>query len=165
MKGGFGCSPCCGGGNCTFTEAGSDAVDSNYWSAQGFITPSGGLTLSSVTVYIDSTAGTKQPTVAQMAVELYSSINSEYPNASILSLTAPAAIADTMTWTAPDEPLAGNTLYYIVMRLTAVNKITYWRYEYASEGCPQGPPSNYSSDGGANWFPPSYGSPYMMDIN
>jgi hypothetical protein len=100
-----------------------------------------------------------------MALYLYSSDNQDNVNANLLSLTAPAALADQMTWTAPDEPLTGNTLYFIVMGLTATQKTTRWRYGTAPEGCPLPPPWGSSLDGGGTWLATQDGTEYLMDIN
>ena len=164
LGGGSNCQACGCGTDCTIEEAGYEFASFTTWLANGFVTPAGGLTLSSVTMYLDTT-GNNQPTAAQMALYLYSATTDDAPSANVLSLTAPATLANTMTWTAPDEPLTGSTLYYIVMRTTTFGKTTLWRFERHSIGCPTTPPYTDSLDGGANWFPLSYGEPYMMDIN
>jgi hypothetical protein len=161
------CSPCCGQtGGCTDFYDGTTAVSSTGWVAGGFTTPPGGLTLSSATIYIDSAA--TSATISQLRLQLYSSTAGLLPNALVVSLTAPGSLADTLVWTAPDEPLTGSTLYYLVFRTTAGSSV--WKYEGYSNPDDNAPCELYytsiSSDGGANWFPPGPFSEYQLfDIN
>jgi len=169
VKGGFGCSPCCGqvAGGCTEFYDGQTGASSTGWVAAGFTTPPGGLTLSSATLYIDS-AGTTAA-LADLRLELYSSNYLLVPAAVVVSLTAPGAIADAMTWTAPDEPLTGNTLYYLVYRVAGGGG-SDWKYEgYTDQGSDEECRFyylSYSNNGGASWFPPGpFSNYYLFDIN
>lgn len=168
MRGGFGCSPCCGQtGGCTeFFDGEDSGVSSTGWVAGGFTTPPGGLTLSSATIYINSSSTTAS--LANLRLELYSSTALLVPNALVVSLTSPGAIADAMTWTAPDEPLTGSTLYYLVFRVAGAGSST-WKYEGYTSGDDPFPCqiyySTYSNNGGAGWFAVPNDFYYLFEIN
>jgi len=170
LGGGGNCQGCgCSAGGCTEFYEGETGVSSTGWVAAGFTTPPGGLTLSSATIYIDS-AGTTAA-LADLRLELYSSNYLLVPNAVVVSLTAPGAIADAMTWTAPDEPLTGSTLYYLVYRVAGAGG-SDWKYHEFSAVPGQDPAacelyySSYSNNGGAGWFPPGpFDFYYLFDIN
>lgn len=177
MKGGFGCSPCCSPPNdCVITgPMGFDAATNVTWLAQRFTTPAGGLTLSSVTVYMDG--GQTLTDASRARLKLYSNVTKdsgdpEFPQYEPLSLiatlTAPASVSTTMTFTLADEPLTGSTMYWLVMHvIQATGRPTgnlRWQYMFEGEGCVPSA-QTYSSDGGGNWFPTNLGTPYRYAIN
>ena len=139
MKGGFGCSPCCGQQNpCTECSVYSQPVGVAIVRIAGrFVTPSGGLTLSSATLEIDTSADTSgSPSVSNYVVELYSNtvdeLGRETPDALLLTLTGPASVSSSMTWTAPDEPLTGSTAYWIALGCTLTFDYVGWFIEQCS---------------------------------
>ena len=168
LGGGGNCQGCgCSGGGCTEFYDDETGVSSTGWVAGGFTTPPGGLTLSSATIYINSGATTAA--LADLRLELYSSTALLVPNALVVSLTAPGAIADAMTWTAPDEPLTGSTLYYLVFRVSGAGS-SPWKWEGYTDPLDDEPCRlyyhSYTNNGGTSWFPPGPNSNYyLFDIN
>lgn len=177
MKGGFGCSPCCSPAlDCVITgPEGYDAATNTTWLAQRFTTPSGGLTLSSVTTYMDS--GQTMTDASRARLKLYSNVTQDsgdpdFPHYEPLSLiatfTAPASVSTTMTFTLAGEPLTGSTMYWLVMHVVEASGVPVgslrWQFMFESEGCVPSA-STYSADGGGNWFPTSLGTPYRYVIN
>jgi len=164
---GCGCSP---ENACTEFYDGSNAAgNTGEWIAAAFKTPAGGLTLSSATLEID-TANTTA-TISEVDLRLFSSTAGNLPNAALLTLTPPASIASSMTWTAPDEPLTGNTRYYLVLRTVGNGAGSiYWNFEGYSNGDDNTPCElyywSYTSNGGGGWGPPGpHDSYYLFDIN
>ena len=175
MRGGFGCSPCCSPpSDCVVTgPIGYDVLNNSVRGAQQFITPSGGLTLYSATVYLD--AGQSLTTASDAVLELWSNttvptddplITYYKPNALLATFTPPGSVSTAMTFTLPDEPLTGSTRYFLVLYVKARSpqRNLRWQYVFEGEGCVLSV-STSSDDGGANWRPSSLGSPYRYAVN
>jgi hypothetical protein len=156
MKGGFGCSPCCGT-PCVYQGRQTEQFTASGWVAQSFVTPAGGLTLHSVTLLLDFNTNL---IASDYVLELYSDNNgypdsNSEPDAHLLTLTTASSLGEqtlniggfgsgtykTISFTAPGEPLTGSTRYWVVAKMVEDYYIpgNWWYFLYDSATCPSAP--------------------------
>jgi len=169
LGGGGNCQGCgCKVAQCANFSSGTYTAYLEYWYAGGFTTPPGGLTLSSATIYVDSASFVGL--LSRLRLSIYSSA-SDLPDTRLFNLTAPAAVTDTMVWTAPDEPLTGNTLYYLALRATATGTGLPWKWEgYANDLGTDNTPCliyrfAYTVSAGLEWLEEDRYKTLLFDIN
>ena len=172
MKGGFGCSPCCGEECLKADPNGTEQVASTTWWAQSFVTPGGGLTLYSVTVYIE---GPYAGVIDNWALDLYtdngaSAPEDSHPDALEESLTSTASINPSgvtlLTWDSVGTPLTGNTRYWIVLRAVDLAYSMLWQHAlFLNDACGKSP-RGLSIDSGASWeLPAEVSAPFKFYLN
>lgn len=191
MKGGFGCSPCCGPQNpcpsADYTAVGYDQASNGTWFAQSFVTPVGGLTLTSATLDIagyDPLQSTlppgsyaNYPRSRIYANEDGTGANAGYvrPQAGALAtLTAPSVgdLGDpTWTFTHAGYSLTAGVRYWISLEMNG-----YWNY-YAGpvtppfvglpDGYCEGPGISFTTTSGAAWVfvLPYSDTPYLLTVS
>jgi hypothetical protein len=117
------------------TPTGSNAIGSDSWIAQGFITGtnSNGYTLNSIQLLMDANSGSP----SNLAVSIYSSLSGN-PNNNLGNLVGSDPLAGGIfTYTASGITLSQSTFYFVV--LTAATTIAQGAYNWsATTGGPQG---------------------------
>lgn len=178
MKGGFGCSPCCGGFTCwdgCSLTSGADAFNSQDFMAGGFVTGSSGMSLTSVVIY---NSGYDEPLVAKPGggytnnpvCRIHTSTATPQPDALLATLTAPASFSGaTWTYTHAGLSLSANTTYWVVMCCPFPSTQTgYWNY--GLYGCAIDLPngcwfrSSYSLNSGGLWTGSKENYYYLFDV-
>ena len=159
-------------------EDGFDVATSTSWLANQFLTDGDAYTLD--TVIIELSAAPTAPS-ADVRLELFSNYHdadtgTDSPLLSLGTFTNPALLDQgTNQFGAAGLPtLASNSTYWVVLRVAAAGTTTpgvaatdnaRWAYTFGTVGgLVPTDISTFSADGGANWFPNSTGSPYMMRV-
>jgi hypothetical protein len=174
MKGGFGCSPCCGGGVCSVVYNGLLYIEltTDIW-GQRFQTPPGGLTVYSVTTFM--IAGQTLTDASKAVLKIYShepdpfdEFGSGQPDSVIATLTSPGSVSLQMQFTSTGISLAGDTLYWIVLSneagIGANAKTLRWEFGEEDISCYPFSRSAGKPIGYPFWFE-SIGQPFRYSIN
>ena len=185
MKGGFGCSPCCGPVPCFSGQTPNTGSLEFYLSspfAQAIEVGSTGVTLTSVTIYND---GISQPLVSKLGggytnaprCSIWSSSalspspcpDDKIPTGSgkLVTLTPPASFAGaTWVFTHAGYSLSANTTYWVVMDCEDAAQSAFWKYEeYLMDiDCICYFLSAFSNNAGASWAGGKGGFRWLMDV-
>jgi len=159
MKGGFGCSPCCSQ-PCDSAGFYSLIIDDSDWLAQSFITPSGGLSVTSITLILGKVfGGIPEQASSKVQVRIYSDNGGATPSTSapgtlLKTLTATGNVTSgeaNVVFSSSATSLSGSTKYWMVTvgldRFTPIN----CRVElFFGAGCAKSTPL-LSYDSGSTW--------------
>jgi hypothetical protein len=187
LGGGSSCQQCGCGESCPapdYTSVGYDIADNVVYLAQSYVTPSGGITLTSATLTIagyDPLQATLPPGsyTNYPRCRLYANVDGTGPDVGLVrpdttalaTLTAPAiGTLGNATWvfTHAGYALTGGSRYWISLELNG-----YWEfYELPDVGDPPtdicyGPSSTFSTTAAASWQFNSQlvKKPYLLTIN
>lgn len=146
-----------------FDADGFSGASSTGWLANQFLTDNDVYKIDNVVINL---AGTPSAAAANVRLDLYSD-SASVPGSLLGTLTTPGSLAagDNTFLGSGVGALAANTTYWLVLRVAGSGSLD-WNYTF---GAPSGPGASditsYSNNGGAGWFPPTPGAPYMMTVN